>query len=91
MKTGLFLALPLLLAACVTADDPVAAAPEQSGCGAAGFQGLIGQPKAALSSLTLPAGTRIIGPEQAVTMDFRPDRLNVEIGPDARIARIGCY
>ncbi|HHY02896.1 MAG TPA: hypothetical protein GX686_08535, partial [Paracoccus sp.] len=25
------------------------------------------------------------------TMDFRPDRMNIEIGTDGRIAKIGCY
>lgn len=33
---------------------------------------------------------RTIRPGDAVTMDFRPDRLNVEIGPDGRIKLFRC-
>ena len=44
-----------------------------------------------LASMMLPAGTRVIGPGDAVTMDFRHDRLNLEIGESGRIERIACY
>lgn len=33
---------------------------------------------------------RTINPGDAVTMDFRPDRLNVEVGEDGRIKRLRC-
>jgi hypothetical protein len=33
---------------------------------------------------------RTINPGDAVTMDFRPDRLNAEIGEDGRIKRLRC-
>jgi len=33
---------------------------------------------------------RVIHPGDAVTMDFRPDRLNVEIGAGGRIERLRC-
>jgi hypothetical protein len=33
---------------------------------------------------------RTINPGDAVTMDFRSDRLNVEIGEDGRIKRLRC-
>ncbi len=36
------------------------------------------------------ARIRTIKPGDAVTMDFRPDRLNVEIGADGRITRLRC-
>ena len=83
--------LPLLaLAGCV---EPVAAPvqPDTDQCKASTLQGLVGQPKSVLQTMLLPAGTRVIGPGDAVTMDFRPDRMNVEIGTDGRIAKIGCY
>ena len=34
---------------------------------------------------------RVINPGDAVTMDFRPDRLNIENGDDGRIEKFGCY
>lgn len=84
--------LPLLaLAACV---EPVAtppAEPDTDLCKASALQGLVGQSQTVLKSMLLPAGTRVIGPGDAVTMDFRPDRMNVEIGEDGRIAKIACY
>lgn len=34
---------------------------------------------------------RVINPGDAVTMDFRPDRLNIENGADGGIKKFGCY
>jgi ABC-type Fe3+-hydroxamate transport system substrate-binding protein len=36
------------------------------------------------------ATIRVFGPNDAVTMDYRPDRLNVELGEDRTITRIFC-
>lgn len=33
---------------------------------------------------------RVIEPGSAVTMDYRPDRLNLDIGEDGRIKRFHC-
>lgn len=79
------------LAACVETEPPAAPPPGADGCHAAQFRGLIGQPRAVLDSMKLPAGTRVIGPSDAVTMDFRPDRLNFEIDGKAVIGKIACY
>ena len=89
--TRFLAALPLLaLAACV---EPVTAPvePDRDNCNASALQGLVGQPKSVLTTMLLPAGTRVINPGDAVTMDFRPDRMNVEIGTNGRIEKIGCY
>ncbi len=90
-------AVPFVLLALLTGCvEPAAPArpPQPSvpdSCGAAGLQGLVGQPKSVLARMNLPRDSRVIGPDQAVTMDFRPDRLNIETDRDGRIARIGCY
>lgn len=34
---------------------------------------------------------RVINPGDAVTMDFRADRLNIENGANGRIKKFGCY
>ena len=86
--------LPLLaLAACVEPVPPPGGAPlpDADLCRASGFQGLVGQPQSVLRTMMLPAGSRVIGPGDAVTADFRPDRLNIENGTDGRIAKVGCY
>ena len=63
----------------------------QGDCGAEKLQGLVGQSESVVRQMTLPQSARVIQPGQAITADFRPDRLNVEIGKDGRIGRIGCY
>ena len=70
---------------------PAPVQPDTDQCKASALQGLVGQPKSVLQTMLLPAGSRVIEPGQAVTMDYRADRLNVEIGKDGRIGRIGCY
>jgi hypothetical protein len=68
----------------------VAVAEGEDACGAAGFQSLVGTSVGALDADALPEGRRIIFPGQGVTMDFRAERLNVEIGSDDRVARVYC-
>jgi hypothetical protein len=80
------------LGACTQAPPaPVHGDAKLGSCGAAGFQGLVGQSNAALQNVKLPQDARIIGARDAVTMDYRPTRLNFEIGADNRIAKISCY
>lgn len=63
---------------------------EAGDCGAAALQHLVGQHESVLAAMTFPAPTRIIHPGQAVTMDYLPSRLNIEIGQDGRIIRVRC-
>ncbi len=92
MKRLLLVAPLCALTACVPVEPPAPAPqPDPDSCHSAQFQGLVGQPRAVLDQLRLPLGTRVIGPNDPVTMDFRPDRLNFEIGANGLIAKIGCY
>lgn len=79
------LAAVAALAGCV---DP--RPPEQNACGAAGMQDLIGQDKAVLAAMTFPMGTRVIEPGMAVTEDYSPSRLNLDIDQSGRITRVWC-
>ena len=95
MKKGVALAgaaLLATLAAC--AEQPAAegetAAGGEDACGAAGLQSLVGTSVGALDASALPEPRRVIFPGQPVTMDFRQERLNVEIGPDDKVARVFC-
>ena len=46
--------------------------------------------KAAIAREVGGANTRYIAPGDAVTQDYRPNRLNVELGEDGRIQRFRC-
>lgn len=84
--------LPLLaLAACVEPTTPPVAEPDTDLCKASSLNGLVGQPASVLQTMMLPAGTRVINAGDPVTMDFRAERMNVEIGTDNRIAKVACY
>ena len=92
MRAGFFALL--LLAACASADEPGSPAePPSAGdlCGAARFAHLVGTDAAAIDRSTLPPRTRIIGPNDAVTMDFREDRLNIRTDANGRVTELGCF
>lgn len=89
----------LLLAAC---DNRAGAPAERVGdvaedaaetnedrCGAADYQAFVGSSVAAVS---LPAelNHRIIGPNDAVTMDFNPERLNIYTDEDGVVTEVKC-
>lgn len=63
---------------------------EGADCAAEEYQVYRWQKVEVLDDLTLPRPFRVIGPDMAVTMDFRPDRLNIAYGKTGRIERIYC-
>ena len=73
-----------LLAAC---EGGVGAT--EDGCGASGYQTLVGSPLAAVT-LSADLGARIIQPGTAVTTDFNPERMNIEVDAGGRIVRVFC-
>lgn len=92
--SALIAALPLL-AGCVGQSggqpglpDPLPPAP--GACGAPALQDLVGQDGSILDRIRLAAPARIIRPGQAVTMDYSPDRLNIELDAANRIQRVYC-
>lgn len=80
-----------VLAACEPMPVEPLPEPPSDACRASAYQGLVGQPVAVLSAMTFPIGTRQIGPNDAVTSDFRPERLNIEYGTTGRIEKVSCY
>lgn len=79
------------LSACQTVTDTEdTMADPAASCIAPRLQGSVGQPIASLDSAQLPDPKRIIGPSTAVTMDYRPDRLNVQHDAAGVIIRIFC-
>jgi hypothetical protein len=79
----------LALAAVCLVTLP-ATAEDEDICGATGFQGLVGQSGEIARLLDLDQPLRVIPPDTAVTMDYRPDRINFELDDQDRIATIRC-
>lgn len=88
---ALALGAALLLAACEPMPAPPQPDTPPDDCRASAYQGLVGQPVGVLAAMTFPIGTRQIGPDDAVTSDFRPERLNIEYGRTDRIEKVSCY
>jgi hypothetical protein len=59
-------------------------------CGAAPYGYLIGQDATALERVLILRQVRVIRPSDAVTEDFRPVRINFNIGADESIRTITC-
>lgn len=89
---ALLLVVPLGLMACVA--EPVPPLPDPSpvedACGASGLQDLVGQSAKKLEVMRFGTTVRIIRPGMAVTMDYAPQRLNIEINAAEIITRVSC-
>ena len=90
MRYALILPSLIVLAACQTQSITAHPDPMAPNCGAEGLQHLVGQPLASFTPPPQAKAVRVIGPGMAVTMDFRPDRLNVEHDKGNTITRISC-
>jgi len=64
--------------------------PAPDTCEMAAHQNLIGMDGSAIDQTSLPANSRVVCHECAVTLDYRADRLNVELGPDGKVVRLRC-
>ena len=91
----------MALSACSTSgSDKVADATPpppsmEPNCGAEKFSAYIGQPASdeVIAAITKSRGDkpmRVIKPGMAVTMDYMPERLNVQVGEDGKITGFNC-
>ena len=91
-----FLALAALLPVVACATAPKAEDMTESlGCGETKVGDLVGKPwTEALRAPTLRRSgartLRVIAPGDAVTMDYRTDRLNIETDAAGRVIRVKC-
>ena len=60
-------------------------------CGASRFRSLVGTAASSIDRSTLPAHTRIISPGMMVTQDFQPERINIRVAPDGKVAAVECF
>ena len=63
---------------------------DRGSCGAAMFQSMVGQPEGEIHEPSLPTPYRIIGPDDMITQDHRPDRLNIYLDGDDRVKSVRC-
>lgn len=95
LRIAVGIACLIAVPGCTTAPAPPQAPEPQpptlaSTCGADGLQSLVGQPASVLQTMRFGTTTRLIRPGMAVTMDFSPSRLNIEIDPRETITRVSC-
>lgn len=64
--------------------------PPEGSCGAEGLQSLVGKSEEVLHAMDFSVDVRIIHPGMAVTMDYNPTRLNIEIDESGKISRVSC-
>lgn len=64
--------------------------PPPDSCQMAEHRHLIGQPVDTLEDGALPDGARVICHDCDVTLDYRPARLNIELGPNRNIQNLRC-
>lgn len=62
----------------------------EHGCDASHHRELVGQPIEGIDTDALPAPLRVYRSGSRITMDHRPDRLNLVLDPDGRVAGIRC-
>lgn len=82
----------LLVAGCSQAgasDEGGPTAQDLSACNGEALVTFIGQPATQLDG-QLPEDARVIGPDTAVTQDYRPDRINVDVDADGNVTGIRC-
>lgn len=85
-------AITLMLSACMT---PPATPPSASACNAGAVQSFVGRAATddVVNAARSTAGAkllRVIKPGQAVTMDFRAERLNLYLDNAGAIERVSC-
>ena len=96
MRKILAFAPIVFLAACgggvneAQPSGPMLPAPSEDSCNANQYASLIGQDATALERVMILGQVRVIRPGQAVTMDFRPERINFNIDANNLIAGISC-
>ncbi|MBF6023183.1 I78 family peptidase inhibitor [Lysobacter niastensis] len=96
IRTGLALTLlTLALAGCTTTAPATGAQPPTGGCNAEGARWAIGQGvnDDVVNRILQDTGSRdarVLRPGQPATMDFRPDRVNVDVNDRGAITGLRC-
>lgn len=87
IRVGITMAFYAAMSGCAAA---VMVPSDVQTCGAARLSGWIGQPASALDDQYLPQTVRLVRPDDAVTEDHNPGRLNVYLDGSDHILRFRC-
>jgi predicted component of type VI protein secretion system len=85
--------LLLILAACEdvgSSQRPAIPDVAQDTCGGAQYGGLIGRDATVLEGVLILRQVRVLRPDTIMTMDYRAERLNFQVGEDGTLTRIFC-
>ena len=82
-------AAPLEPPPAAVSPEP-ASPPAEDACGAARYAALVGQPIASAGAPEPSADVRHIRPDTQVTMDYRADRLNIDIDAAGVVTGVRC-
>ena len=72
------------------ANVEVVEQPDDCRCAAAQYRSLIGQSIEEIDIAALPRPVRVYPTGSRITMDHRPERLNVVVGRDGRVVKVTC-
>lgn len=72
------------------ADVEVEELPDDRRCAVARYRALIGQPIEEIDIAVLPRPLRVYPTGSRITMDHRPERLNVIVGTDGSVVKVRC-
>ena len=95
MKILSAVTITLLLTGCAMGSRPKPTPPAPRACAAENVQRFVGRPAtpALVDQVRRASGSTVarrITPEMRVTMEFRPDRVNVWVGLKGEVERISC-
>ncbi|NNK77914.1 MAG: hypothetical protein HKP40_04295 [Litoreibacter sp.] len=80
-------ALFVVLSACYADPRAYDGVPR---CGAENYQSLLGRKSDVLERVELPKSARILRSDDAISFDFSPDRLTIDVDDQEFIASVTC-
>lgn len=86
-------AAALVLTACATNSGPsddMIIDPDPQPCAADTYQGLVGQKIGEVHTDSLPRPLRVYSVTDMITMDHRPDRMNIVVSVDGEVVEVSC-
>lgn len=85
-RRAVCLAPGLLLAACAGSFPGL----RDADCGAARLAEFVGQPAVEVAAIETPGPVRILGPNDLMTLDFNPERLNILTDEAGIVTELSC-